>query len=168
MVNAISADYQSYTGLPPVTRHNSVEAAVAQAAHDTLVALFPVQTPSFHELLAADLGQMPDGPQKNNGIDLGHRVAAAVLALRNNDGSHHLELRVGVDFITGAGSGKWRQDPISTIPLALRAYWKGVTPFVLTSVTQFRAPPPPALESAEYAAAFDEVKRLGGDGISTA
>jgi hypothetical protein len=32
---------------------------------------------------------------------------------------------------------------------------------------QFRAPSPPALDSAEYATAFDEVKRLGGDGIVT-
>jgi hypothetical protein len=168
VVNAISGGYQSYTGLPPVTRRGSMEAGVAQAAHDTLVALFPAQTASLDQLLAADLSQMPDGPQKNTGIDLGHRVAAAVLALRNNDGSHHLEPRVGTDFITGVEPGKWRQDPISVIPLALGAYWKGVTPFVLTSAAQFRAPPPPALDSAEYAAAFDEVKRLGGDGITTA
>jgi PAP2 superfamily len=38
---------------------------------------------------------------------------------------------------------------------------------VLRSAQQFRLPPPPALGSAEYAAAFDEVKRLGGDGITT-
>ncbi len=28
-------------------------------------------------------------------------------------------------------------------------------------------PPPPALDSLEYTTAFDEVKRLGGDGIVT-
>ena len=32
---------------------------------------------------------------------------------------------------------------------------------------QFRVPPPPALTSREYAAAFEEVQRLGGDGIVT-
>ena len=31
----------------------------------------------------------------------------------------------------------------------------------------FRAPAPPALTSRAYAAAFDEVKRLGGDGVTT-
>ena len=37
----------------------------------------------------------------------------------------------------------------------------------MESAKQFRVPPPPALDSPEYAAAFDEVKQLGGDGIVT-
>src|SRR5258706_16443693 len=40
-VNAIDGKYQSYTGLPRVSRHTSMSAAIAQAAHDTLVAMFP-------------------------------------------------------------------------------------------------------------------------------
>jgi hypothetical protein len=42
-----------------------------------------------------------------------------------------------------------------------------MTPFVLQSPTQFRAPPPPALDSETYTLAFAEVKQLGGDGIET-
>jgi hypothetical protein len=37
----------------------------------------------------------------------------------------------------------------------------------MNSTAVFMAPPPPALTSAEYAAAYDEVKRLGGDGVTT-
>ena len=37
----------------------------------------------------------------------------------------------------------------------------------MQSASQFRTPPPPSLDSPEYATAFDEVKRLGGDGITT-
>ncbi|PYJ74114.1 MAG: chloroperoxidase, partial [Verrucomicrobia bacterium] len=77
------------------------------------------------------------------------------------------EPRVGIEFITSNDAGKWRQDPISQHPLALGAYWGQVTPFVLQTSAQFRAPVPPALSSAEYAVAFNEVKALGGDGIST-
>jgi hypothetical protein len=40
-------------------------------------------------------------------------------------------------------------------------------PFVLASAAQFRAPGPPPLDSAEYALAYDEVQRLGGDGVTT-
>ena len=47
------------------------------------------------------------------------------------------------------------------------AHWGEVKPFVLESAAQFRVPPPPALDSPEYAVAFDEVKRLGGDGVGT-
>jgi hypothetical protein len=37
----------------------------------------------------------------------------------------------------------------------------------MASSTQFRAPPPPALNSAAYAQAFAEVKAIGGDGLTT-
>jgi len=163
-VNAIAGGYQSYTGLSPAPNDISMNAAIAQAAHDTLVALFPSQTASFEDLLAEDLSQIRDSHAKINGIDLGRRAAAAILALRANDGSQHAEPRVGIEFITSNEPGKWRQDPISKIPLALGAYWGGVRPFVLKSADQFRAPSPPALDSPEYAAAFDEVKGLGGCG----
>lgn len=47
------------------------------------------------------------------------------------------------------------------------AYWGHVKPFVIPSAAGFRAPPPPAINTPEYAEAFNEVKRLGGDGIVT-
>jgi hypothetical protein len=56
---------------------------------------------------------------------------------------------------------------VSELPVALGLYWGHVEPFVLASGDQFRVLPPPALASPEYALAFDEVKRLGGDGVAT-
>ena len=166
-VNAIAGGYRSYGGLPLAPRGTSMRAAIAQAAHDTLVALFPSQTGSFDARLEEDLGSIQDAVARGKGIDLGHRAAAAILALRAGDGSEWAEPRVGVDFITSDEPGKWRQDPISQLPLALGAYWGGVQPFVLHSADQFRVPRPPALDGPQYAAAFDEVKRLGGDGSVT-
>ena len=154
-VNAIVGGYQSYTGLKPAGRDTSMEAAIAQAARDTLAALFPAQTASFDELLAADLDQIPDGPPKRHGVDLGHLAAGTVLALRQSDGSQYVEPRIGVDFITSDEPGKWRQDPISLIPLALGAYWGGVTPFVLQSAQKFRVPPPPELVFVEEVDFFE-------------
>lgn len=118
--------------------------------------------------LAEDLKLISNGRAKDNGIDLGRRAAAAILELRENDGSNHREPRVGVDFITGDDPGQWRQDPISLISLALGARWAEVKPFAMKSANQFRVPPPPALESSEYTAAFEEVRQLGSDGIVTA
>jgi PAP2 superfamily len=48
------------------------------------------------------------------------------------------------------------------IPLALGAHWGQCIPFVVTSTSQFRAPPPPAMASSAYTAAYNEVKNLGG------
>jgi hypothetical protein len=166
-VNAIAGGYRSYSGIPSAPPGTSIDAAIAQAAHDTLVALFPSRKASFDNQLRKDLNQIPSSLPKAAGIALGRRAAAAILSLRANDGSQHSEPRVGVDYITSKKPGKWRQDPISQIPLALGAYWGRVKPFVMTSASQFRVPPPPALSSREYALAFDEVKRLGGDGIVT-
>ncbi|MDQ3624694.1 MAG: chloroperoxidase [Verrucomicrobiota bacterium] len=166
-VNAIYGGYQSYTGLAPARRGTSADAAIAQAAHDTLVALYPSHAAGFDKLLAEDLDQPPHGRAKRDGINLGRRAAAAILALRLNDGSYHTEPFVGVDYFPSDQPGKWRIDPISQIPVALGAFWGGCTPFVLQSSRQFPAPAPPALDSAEYAEAFDEVQRLGGDGVIT-
>jgi hypothetical protein len=166
-MNAITGDYESYSRLPDPPPGTSMEAAMAQAAHDTLVAMFPSQTEHCDEVLAYDLAKIPNGPGKRAGIALGRASAAAILASRANDGADHDEPTVDVDFFTDNRAGFWRQDPISRVPLALGAQWGNVEPFVLKSVSKFRVPPPPTMDSAEYAAAFDEVKRLGGDGLTT-
>jgi len=45
--------------------------------------------------------------------------------------------------------------------------WGSVTPFALTTGDEFRAPPPPALDSAAYAAALNQVQSLGAVNSST-
>ena len=144
-----------------------MKAAIAQVAHDTLAAVFPSQADHFGAQLAHDLGQIENGPAKTRGIDLGRRAAAGILARRANDGAPHAEPLVGVDFIPGDAPGQWRQDPISQLPPALGARWAEVAPFVLQTADQFRVPPPPALDSPEYAEVFAEVQSLGGDGVTT-
>jgi PAP2 superfamily len=166
-VNAAVGEYQSYTGVRASSGALSLYAAVSQAAHDTLAALFPSQATRFDALLAADLSAVNNKKARNNGVDLGRRAAAAILALRAADGAQISEPHVGIDYFTSDLVGHWRQDPISLIPLALGEHWGLCKPFVIESGSQFRVPPPPALDGAEYAAAYNEAKRLGGDGIIT-
>ncbi len=166
-VNAIQGGYQSYTGIAPAPAGSSADAAIAQAAHDTLIVLFPSQKKSFDKLLSEDLSQIPAGSSRTHGIAVGQQSAAAMLAMRSADGSQHSEPRVGIEFITSDLPGKWRQDPISLIPIALGAYWGKVKPFILKSGNQFRVSSPPELGSHQYAVAFNEVKAIGGDGIVT-
>jgi hypothetical protein len=166
-LNAIDGKYESYVGLQPVDKHASMECAIAQAAHDTLCAMFPSQIPNFNQLLTQELSDISDSNAKTKGIQIGHDAAVSILALRSNDGSQHPEPQVGIDWITSNDAGRWRQDPISLLPIALGAHWGEVTPFVLTSPSHFRVPPPPPMSSVEYATAYNEVKALGGDGIVT-
>ena len=162
-LDAVVGGYTSYTGTQTAHRPISVDAAIAQAARDTLTAMFPSQTATFNAYLAEDLAAVPNVQQKANGIDLGHRAATAILTMRTNDGAQIPEPRVGIDYFPSDQPGHWRQDPISLIPLALGAHWGECIPFVLNSTSQFRAPPPPDMTSAAYTAAYNEVKSLGRD-----
>ncbi len=164
VVNSVMGGYKSYLGLPRAPEGTSLDAAIAQAAHDTLAAMFPSQRAAFRAELDRELAAITDTRARVKGIVLGKVAAFAILARKANDGSNHDEPRVGIEHITSNLAGRWRQDPISLIPLALGAKWGEVRPFVLTSGRQFRAPAPPALSSNAYATAFNEVKRLGGDG----
>src|SRR5436853_4161532 len=82
-VNAVLGGYQSYSGIQPVRPPVSLDAAVAQAAHDTLVALFPSQTATFDSFLATDLAKVNNKNERAPGVSLGQRAATAILALRN-------------------------------------------------------------------------------------
>jgi hypothetical protein len=166
-VNAIADKYESFVGMREAPRGTSMDAAIAQAAHDTLVAMFPSQKAQCDEKLAEELARIRNGDDKDEGIRLGRRAARAILERVEGDGSVHPEPRIGIEYIPGLEPGVWRQDPISLIPIALGAHWGDVRPLVLRSVSQFRTPPPPSMESREYTEAFNEVKRLGGDGLGT-
>jgi hypothetical protein len=167
-VNAIVGRYRSYTGIEPGPSAASVDAAIAQAAHDTLAAMYPSQAATFASLLAQDLATLPNLRAKETGLQIGHRAAAAILELRAHDGSHHAEPEMDAEFVPSDEVGKWRQDPISQIPIALGANWGKVAMFSpLKAPSRFRVPPPPALDSLEYALAYLEAQRLGGDGVVT-
>ena len=165
--NTIVGGYHNYLPHPPVPKRTSAPAAVAQAAHDTLAWLYPSQKASFDQWLAEDLGKLHNRAARNGGIRLGQEVAAAIINARTNDGSQIPEPILGMGWTTSDQPGHWRQDPIARQPVALGAFWNQVAPFVVKSASQFRTPQPPALTSAEYATAYNEVKAVGGDGETT-
>src|SRR2546423_7097152 len=134
-VNAVLGGYRSYTGIQPVKPPVSLDAAVAQAAHDTLVALYPSQASTFDSLLAEDLAKVSNKNERANGISLGQRAASAILALRTNDGSQIPEPVMGMNYFTSDQPGHWRQDPISLIPIALGAHWGDCKTFVVQSAS---------------------------------
>jgi len=163
-INAITRKYESYVGLAPVHPHVSMDRAIAQAAHDTLVALYPFQAERIDALLAEDIAAIHgSGRAIGDGAELGARAARAILEKREGDHSELPEPRVGVDYFPGSAPGDWQPDPISKLGVALGGNWPQVTPFVLESAHQFRPVPPPALTDAAYTGAYDEVQRLGGD-----
>lgn len=166
-VAATSGAYAPYLPTARAAAGTDADAAVAQAAHDVLAALYPLQAADFDADLAAALGPPPRPPAATRGIALGRATAAAVLAARAEDGAQWQTPFQPVDYLYGAAPGDWRADPLYPDAKPLTPDWGAVAPFVMTSGAQFRAPLPPPLASGDYAAAFDEVHALGGDGIGS-
>ena len=138
------------------------DAAAAAAGHATLVALYPAMTPALDQLLADELAAIPDGRAKSQGIDVGDKVASRLLVARSGDGS----AAVPATFVAGSQPGDYRSTP-PNFPQPVFTDWGNVTPFVLRNGAQFRPAPPPALTSAAYARALNEVKSLGQDASTT-
>ncbi|MGH8179134.1 MAG: vanadium-dependent haloperoxidase [Steroidobacter sp.] len=170
-MNATQGGYRSYVGLPTVhryfSRYVSSEAAIAQAAHDTLIAMFPSQRAILDAQLSQSLQLVRDPFARQAGALLGAAAARLILRKRAGDGADHAEPHLDTDFVMSDKAGWWRQDPVSQVPIAMGANWGHVRPFVMKKPHQFRVPPPPAMDSAEYTAAYEEVVRLGGDGVIT-
>lgn len=153
-VNAVVRCYQPYAvdlSVPGA----SAEAAAAQAAYRVLTNLYPTQLPLLEAALGASLAKVSDGQPKTDGIALGNATATAILARRADDGS-----TASLPYTPGSGPGVWIPTPPANAP-ALLPHWRNVTPFTLSSPAQFRPGPPPALDSALYAADFNEIKALG-------
>jgi hypothetical protein len=143
----------------------SADAAAAQAAHDVAYALYTqaADRALFDGLLTTQLAEVPDSQAETDGIALGQYVAAQMLAWRASDGSS-----ASVPYVAGTDPGDWQPtppNPPGTLPATPQ--WPYVTPFALTSGDQFRPGPPPQLTSADYTAAFQAVKALGGNGTTT-
>jgi len=156
-VNNIDGIFSPYfVRIPNVSRRASQPAAADQAAHDTLVALYPAFQATFDAELQQDLAQIPDGQNKTDGIAVGQTVAAQILSLRSNDGS-------GVTpppFVPGNQPGGYQLTP-PNFAAGDFTQWPQVTPFALARADEFRPGPPPELTSDSYTRVFDEVKSLG-------
>jgi PAP2 superfamily len=157
--DAVVAIHHSSTPYLPFVHVNhdaSVAAAVDAAAHDTLVRLYPALRPAIEQQYSATLAQVHDGVRRARGIRAGRLAAAQLLAHRANDGSGAAPVALGPDLRPGV-----YQPTPPAFAAPVFTHWPQVTPFVLRRANQFRPPAPPSVSSPEYAAALNEVKRLG-------
>jgi hypothetical protein len=151
-VNAIEARYTPYKIKVNAAAGASAEAAAVAAAHAALVRLYPDQKNTLDQAAAKSLGRLADGPAKTDGIAVGERVGAEMVATRANDGAaapntYRPVTAPGVYVMT-------------TLPIS--SHWGKVTPWVLERGSQFRPGPPPALTSVEWGRDCMEIMDVGG------
>jgi hypothetical protein len=157
---AIEGGYQPYA-IALTASGASPEAAIATAAHDTVAGLPALGLGSTQQAIldgdyAAYVNAIPGGPAKDSGIEVGREVAAAVLAVRADDGLAKNPSLADLNPPPEA-PGVWQPAPGAVLGLRL----PGVRPLALASASQFRPDGPNPLTSQEYADDFNQVKDLG-------
>jgi len=181
-VNAIEPQhYRPYLLKRRFAATASENAAVATAAYEVLASivqgvpqgLLANRQALLDSLQAAydeSLAGIDDSPSKTQGIDAGHAAAEAMVAARDGDG------RYGPSQWRGAPNGDLDQIavghwtpklPNGTVQLDPTPWVGGVKPFLIESASQFRTQGPNELASDAYTTDYNEVKALGGDGVTT-
>ena len=155
-VTKLMGRYQPYHDFAfTVVPGASVQAAVAAASQTILDHYLPDQQATvdaeYSAYLATLTGDVADG------VALGQAAANDIIALRTGDGLNN----TAVPSYGGNGPilpGQWQLQPGQKVQTP---WYATMRPFLLDSPAQFRAPPPPALTSHQYARDLNETEAYG-------
>lgn len=129
--------------------------AAIESARTLLAAAYPQRLDTINLVCDRWLNSMAATPALNTGKDLGKQVARGYINLRANDGhkkeGNYVPMTKPGDYQYTPGNNGW----------VLRPDFAVARPFTLDTVTQFRSPPPPLLNSESYTEAYREVKAYG-------
>ena len=160
--NSIDGKYEPYLSDVPGYSQADARAAIGTAAYLTLSDLYPQQADRFDDLYEEWLSLIKPGTARDQGVELGEIVAAAILEARTGDGSE-----ADMIYIPGIGPPYHQVDPLNPNQGFHAPLWGAVDTFVIGDVEDFLASPPPAMDSFEYALAYQEVMTLGSNDPDT-
>jgi len=165
--NSITRTHEPYIAFVSAPANSSVDAAIAVAAHDALVYIYPSLTAMYDSELATSLAAIPNGPAKTNGIAVGHAAASSCILSRAGDGSDD-----NTPYPFGDNTGSYyTPEDFEGAPTAFSPNWGRTRPFTFAHGDQFRAIAgdgplgfttlPSLLSSSGYADQYNEVKSVG-------
>jgi len=156
--NAVRPKYERYAYHVTEDTGADPSAAAAVAAAEVLKHRRPAKAADIDALLAVDLAMVSNPTRLQNSINVGQAAAAAIIALRANDGS----TSAATPYTPGTEPGDYQPTAVLPVPgFVLLPGWGNVTPFAMAAGNQFLGDGPPALTSAEYTADYNEVKDYG-------
>jgi hypothetical protein len=165
-VNAIEGGFEPYLVAPPAAPTYSKDAAAATAAFEVLLFLLPSREPSLTGFYNDSLALIPDGPEKQGGIDVGFAAAEAITEVREDDGRPGTQSFTTPSFTVGFGAGDWQ--PVASGLAGNNFKWLGdLDPWLVPDAAMFATDGPLPLGSSAYAVEFDQVKSLGAETGST-
>jgi hypothetical protein len=136
----------------PQANAQAVDAAVAAAHRTVFLQLLPAQRAVIEASFQAALAQMPDDALRASLLAVGEKAAHRVLAERS------------AEMPRMPDAYRPHTTPGVYVPTVFPAVtqWAQRKPWLLHRTDQFRPAPPPALNSARWAADYNEIKALGG------
>jgi hypothetical protein len=160
-VNSITHKYQPYLGTISAPPDASPDAAAVEAAYQVLIAYFPGSLLPLNADWTNSMQSIPDGSAKTDGIAAGDAAAAAMIALRANDGSSPAQFYTPGPPVPGA----WQATPscpvVNGVAVGIAFQWQYVIPFGISRASDFLLDPPPSLTSDRYARTYNEVMTVG-------
>jgi hypothetical protein len=153
-VNSIEHRFKPYAYRASAPSGASAVAAASEAAFRVLVTLAPDQATSLSAKNEDVLAAVTDPSSRAAGIETGDAAAMAVLADRENDGFDEI-----IDPAPPPG-GPGAYQATSPGPMFPQHFPK-MRPFGLGSSAEFRLPPPPPLDSAQFIRDLEEVREKG-------
>jgi len=152
-VNSIARRYRPYLIQFAASEATSQEAAATAAAARVLIGLHPEAAAQVQAASMNALAAIPEGEAKTGALALGEAVAEKILSVRSKDGANAPD-----DYRPKTRPGVY----VPTAAVMFGSTWPRMTPFALTSPSQFRPPPPISLASSEWADNYNELKEFGG------
>jgi len=155
--NAIEKRFVAYRPVASPPAGVRADAAALAAGCAALTALVPAQSAAVSTACEGLSARLPAGAYSDDARRFGEGVAAALVAARSDAG------------LTAAN----RYRPFTTagtyVPTTLPVGWELVQakPIMMTSPSQFRSVPPPALTSDTWTRDYNEVKAAGSRASTT-
>ncbi|MBY0581908.1 MAG: vanadium-dependent haloperoxidase [Sphingomonas sp.] len=154
--NATDRRYASFLKIAAAPKGASQAAAIATAAHDVMLAMHPGQKDMIDNAYAAAMAPIAAGQAREDGIAVGHSAAKAALGAG------------GMDAALPAGAYRPNGAPGQFVPVSIPFDPRSIQmrPWFLKSADEFRPGPPVALTSPQWAAAVNEVQKVGAKASS--
>ena len=141
----------------PHPKYPSLHGAVAAVSSAVLSYAFPAQASTLNALAAEHVdSRLVAGAATRSELEAGKGIGYAV-AGRVTDHATRDGATARPDVILKQGPGRWYSEQLDH---PLRPAWGTVKPWLIDAVARFRAPSPPAFDSAQFLAAAEEVRRL--------
>ena len=152
-INSIDPQFESYLFSEKTSNADPVSAAIS-ATQTILLEAYPDRADTIKQV-CMQLVKPLSGAHANAGTALGAKIASKYIQLRQGDGHQkqgdYTPMTKPGDYQYTPGFDNWVLYPDFSI----------ARPFTMDTVTQFRVPPPPDLDSEIYAQAYNEVKEYG-------